>query len=95
LIRYRPTISVKTIQEKLAFEDEEECNKFLNENGAIFAESFPTESNMPLGMKKNGKIKRLNQKPSEDKSNVDPKLSLGFFMEAMKKYKKVDIKGQL
>lgn len=96
---YRPSIALSFIAEELAFKDVAEANEFLSANGAaIYLEPTPAElAAMAPATQTNGKKKKSKAIPSLplDKRQWDAKAAMQPLTDAIQKFHKVDIKGQI
>ncbi|TKY88923.1 hypothetical protein EX895_002164 [Sporisorium graminicola] len=93
---YRPSIALSFIAEELAFQDVTEANEFLAANSAaVYLE--PTPADLAALAPANGKKKKSKAKPSLplDKRQWDAKAAMQPLTDAIQKFRKVDIKGQI
>ena len=94
---YRPSIALSYIAEELAFQDVTEADQFLSTNGAaVYIEPTPAEiaAMMPSGNGKKKKSKSIPSLPLE-KRQWDAKAAMQPLTDAIQKFRKVDIKGQI
>ena len=94
---YRPSIALSFIADELAFQDVAEADEFLSANGAaVYVEPTPAElaAMMPPANGKKKKSKSIPTLPLE-KRQWDAKAAMQPLTDAIQKFRKVDIKGQI
>nr|CDI55100.1 conserved hypothetical protein [Melanopsichium pennsylvanicum 4] len=98
---YRPSIALKFIAQELAFADVAETDQFLSSNGAaIYMEPTPAEL-AALLPQSNGKKKKNKQQQQKvpslpvEQRQWDAKAAMQPLTDAIAKFRKVDIKGQI
>ncbi|KAJ1019783.1 hypothetical protein NDA13_006008 [Ustilago tritici] len=96
---YRPSIALTFIAEELAFPDVAEADQFLSTNGAaVYIEPTPAELAALVPQANGGKKKKKDRSiPSLalEKRQWDAKAAMQPLRDAIQKFSKVDIKGQM